>query len=161
MENLDCGFTKGSKWFRYRAAAVIIENSNVLVVGNEGVDFFYSIGGGVHHGETAEEAVLREVFEETGVRYEIDRLLYIHENLFKENNVPSLKGLSCHEICFYFLMKSRGSQELNSNSYTEDGKEFMKWIPIHELKNYTVYPAFFVDKLHNITKNIEHIITRK
>ena len=29
-------------------------------------DYFYSIGGGVHMGETAQDAVLREVFEETG-----------------------------------------------------------------------------------------------
>ena len=33
---------------------------------NEKEDYFYSIGGGVHHGETAEDAVRREVFEETG-----------------------------------------------------------------------------------------------
>ena len=93
----DCGFTKGEKWFRYRAAAIIIENDCVLFVGNENENYYYSVGGGVHMGETSEDAVVREVFEETGVKYEIDRLAVIHENFFNENT-GSLKGLDCHEI---------------------------------------------------------------
>ena len=100
---IDCGFTKENRWFRYRAAAIIVENECALFACNETDDYFYSIGGGVHHGETAEDAVLREVFEETGVHYEIDRLAVIHENFFNENG-GTLKGLNCHEISFYFLM---------------------------------------------------------
>lgn len=78
----DCGFKKGNKWFRYRAAAIIVEDDCVLFAGNEVDDYYYSIGGGVHLGETSEEAVKREVFEETGVSYEIDHLAVIHENFF-------------------------------------------------------------------------------
>ena len=33
-----------------------------------------------------------------------------------ENN-GTLKGLDCHEISIYFLMKSRGTKELNSNKW--------------------------------------------
>ena len=78
----DCGFTKENNWFRYRAAAIIMEEGCVLFAGNENEDYFYSSGGGVHMGERAEDAVLREVFEETGVTYEIDHLAIIHENFF-------------------------------------------------------------------------------
>lgn len=102
MKQYDCGFSKESNWFRYRAGAIIIENDCVLFAGNENEDYLYSIGGGVHMGETAEDAILREVFEETGVHYEIDHLAVIHENFFYENN-GSLKGFNCHEISFYFL----------------------------------------------------------
>lgn len=31
----DCGFTRENKWFRYRAAAIIIEEDCVLFAGNE------------------------------------------------------------------------------------------------------------------------------
>ena len=61
----DCGFTRENKWFRYRAAAIIIEEDCVLFAGNEIDDYYYSIGGGVHVGETSEQAVKREVLEVT------------------------------------------------------------------------------------------------
>lgn len=80
----DCDFTKENNRFRYRAAAIIIEDGCVLFAGNEKEDYFYSVGGGVHIGETAEEAVKREVFEETGVTYETERLAFIHENFLRK-----------------------------------------------------------------------------
>lgn len=41
----DCGFTNDNKWFRYRAAAIIVEDGGVLFAGNEKDDYYYSIGG--------------------------------------------------------------------------------------------------------------------
>ena len=154
----DCGFTKGEKWFRYRAGAIIIEDDCVLFASNEVDDYLYSIGGGVHMGETAAEAVLREVFEETGVHYEIDHLAVIHENFFDEK-AGTLKGFDCHEISFYFMMKSRGTKELNSNSTTQGMKEFMNWIPIKDLGKYKAFPSFLKDYLSREHSGIEHIIT--
>ena len=154
----DCGFTKENSWFRYRARAIIIENGCVLFAGNENENYLYSIGGGVHMGETAEEAVVREVFEETGIHYEIERLVVIHENFFSENS-GTLKGLDCHEISLYFLMKPRGTQELNSNSTTNGVKEEMHWIPIEDLDKYRAFPSFLKDYLSKEHSGIEHIIT--
>lgn len=153
----DCGFTRENKWFRYRAAAIIIENNHLLFAGNEREDYYYSIGGGVHIGESAEEAVKREVFEETGIEYEVDRLAFIHENFFVGDG--SLVGKECHEIAFYYLMKSKGSFELKSNSYTQGVKENMYWIHSDKLNEYRAYPTFFKDKLKNIKEGIEHIVT--
>lgn len=156
---IDCGFTKQNKWFRYRAAAIIIENECVLFASNQNDDYLYSVGGAVHMGETAHDAVLREVFEETGVHYEIDHLAIIHENFFYENN-GTLKGLDCHEISFYFLMKPRGTQELHSNSFSSFGvKEKMLWIPIKDLEKYKAYPSFLKEYLSAEHCGIEHIIT--
>lgn len=153
----DCGFTRENKWFRYRAAAIIIEDEYVLFASNEKEKYYYSIGGGVHMGESAQEAVIREVYEETGVKYEIERLAFIHENFFIGDG--SLEGKQCHEIAFYFLMKPRGTRKLNSNSYTQGVKENMYWLPINKLEEYRAYPMFFREKLKNIKDGIEHIIT--
>ncbi|MGN1091578.1 MAG: NUDIX hydrolase [Alphaproteobacteria bacterium] len=153
-----CFQTKDNRRFRLRAAAIIIEDGCVLFATNDSEHYYYSIGGGVHLGETMENAVLREVYEETGIHYEIDRLAFIQENFFKRDD-GMLKGLSCHEITFFFLMKSKGSQELNSNSVSHGFKEHMCWLPIDRLSEYEAYPMFFAEKLKNIPPYPQHILT--
>lgn len=158
--NPDCCFTRENNWFRYRAAAIIVEDDSVLFVTNEKDDYYYSVGGGVHLNETAEEAVLREVFEETGIHFEIDRLAVVHENFFEGSN--TLEGYSCHEIAFYYLMKSRGTKELNSESYSCYGaQEEMCWLPIKELDKYKAYPSFMKDYLQNPSDSVVHVVTRE
>ncbi len=152
---LDCGFTQGNQWFRYRAAAIIVENECVLCAGNAKADYFYSVGGGVHVGERAEDAVRREVLEETGVAYEVDRLAVIHENFFREGT------LDCHEVALYFWMKPRGTQALNSNSFTQGVREEMHWIPMDQLDQYRVYPVFLKEVLGHPKGTVEHIVTRE
>ena len=158
LKNNDCGFMRGDSWFRYRAAAIIVENGCVLFAGNEIDDYYYSIGGGVHLGETAEEAVKREVLEETGVEYEVDHLAVIHENFFCES-CGTLSGLKCHEISFYFVMKPRGCQDLNSNSTTCGVKEDLYWLPIADLDKYKAFPSFMKEFLSHEHSGIEHIVT--
>ncbi|MBO4845762.1 MAG: NUDIX domain-containing protein [Lachnospiraceae bacterium] len=154
----DCGFTKDNKWFRYRSAAIIVEDGYVLFAGNEKDDYYYSIGGAVHMGESAHDAVIREVYEETGIRYEIDHLAVIHENFFNEN-MGALKDMDCHEIAFYYVMKPRGTRELKSDSYTQGVKENMHWIRIDELDKYKAFPTFMKEFLLSQHTGIEHIVT--
>ncbi len=155
----DCGFLKDNKWFRYRAAAIIVEDESVLFACNGKDDYLYSVGGGVQHGERAEDAVIREVFEETGVHYSIDRMAVIHENFFNESH-GTLEGMECHEICFYFLMKPRGTKDICGNSVTMHGlKEEMRWIPIAELDKHKAYPAFLKAYLTEEHSALEHIVT--
>ena len=158
--SFDCGFQKENNWFRYRAAAIIIEDDCILFAGNEVENYYYSIGGGVHMNETAEEAVLREVFEETGVHYEIERLAVIHENFF-DGVGGSLDGLHCHEVAFYFKMKPRGTKELHSNSYTGGVKEEMYWLPIEKLQEYKAFPSFLKQYLSEEHEEIVHIVTHE
>ena len=155
---LDCGFQTGNNWFRYRAGAIIIEDGYVLFATNSLVDYYYSIGGGVHMNEKAEDAVRREVYEETGVHYEIDRLAVINEDFF-EGKDGKVKGLQCHEISFYYLMKPRGTRKLHSDSYTLGVKEEMQWIAIEDLWKYRTYPSFLREYLQMNPKEIIHIVT--
>ena len=149
----NCGFSRENHWFRYRAAAIIVEDGCVLFAGNEAEDYLYSIGGAVHMGERAEDAVKREVLEETGVAYEVDHLAVIHENFFED------WGKDCHEVALYFAMKPRGTQELRSNSYTQGVRETMHWIPIGELERYKAFPTFMKAYLQSEHRGIEHIVT--
>ena len=66
-----------------RVGAIIMRDGKFLMVGNNiRPQYLYSVGGRIKFGETAEEAVKREVFEETGYELEIDRLGFVHENYF-------------------------------------------------------------------------------
>ncbi|MDF2880800.1 MAG: hydrolase, nudix family [Clostridiaceae bacterium] len=154
---MDCGFKNHEGWFRYRSAAIIIEDNCVLMASNELDPYYYSVGGGVHLHETAEDAVKREALEETGISYEIDHLAFIHENFFKVET--EALEVPFHEVAFYYLMKPKGNKELNSNSYTQGVKENMNWLPIENLSEYTVYPTFFQDRLRNIPDYPESIVT--
>ena len=56
----NCAIINDKKAFRYRAAAIIVEDNEVLFAGNEVDNYYYSIGGAVHMGENSEEAVKRK-----------------------------------------------------------------------------------------------------
>lgn len=155
----DCGFTDDNKWFRYRAAAIIVEDGCVLLAGNEKDDYYYSVGGGVHMGESSEEAVKREVLEETGVPYEVDYLAVIHENFFNESTSSYIQGMDCHEVAMYYMMKPRGTKELNSHSFTQGVRESMHWIPIDELDKKKAFPLFLQEYLRSKHNGVEHIVT--
>lgn len=65
-----------------RVGAIIMKDDKFLMVENDRDEHLYSVGGRIKFEEPAEEAVIREVFEETGVKMEVDRLGFIHENFF-------------------------------------------------------------------------------
>lgn len=150
----DISYTNGHQRFRYRAAAIIIEEGAICFMSSPSEDYHYSVGGAVQFGETTEEAVLREVIEETGQQYEIDRLVCFHENFFSNSN-GVLRELDCHEICLYYLMKPKGKQ---FQGQIED--ETVHWIPIQELENHRVFPTFIPQILKGLDMGIQHIITK-
>ena len=136
-----------------RAGAIIIKDGKLLMVGNNR-DYLYSVGGRVKFGETAEEAVVREVFEETGVKMEIDRLGFVHENYFY-CDAPSNLNKLIYEISIFFYMKVPDTFEPISENFTEDkSRERLVWIsPDEDIK---IYPEFFRTELKNPTNTVKY-----
>lgn len=159
-EKMNCRYDRGDDRFSYRVGAIIIEDGAALLATNDSADYYYSIGGGVHFGETSRDAVLREVKEETGVDYEIDRLAFIHENFFTEK-CGVCKGKHFHELALYYLMKPRGTRVINSDSYCSDGKEYLKWVPIDQLKAMKVFPDFYADKIGDLPEGVQSIVSHE
>ncbi len=139
-----------------RVGAIIMKNGKILMVGNDKVDYLYTVGGRIKFGETAEEAVIREVLEETGVKMEVDRLGFIHENYFYGDNKKNL-GRLVYEIAYYFYMKVTDDFEPVCMSITEDNnEEFLRWIDPGDPVRY--YPDFFRDELSHPSGGVKHFL---
>ena len=140
-----------------RVGAVILKNGRFLMVGNRRSDYLYSVGGRLKFGETAEEAVKREVLEETGARMEIERLGFVHENYFYGDS-PANLGKLIYEVSFFFYMRVPEDFEPKGASFTEDGsEEFLKWVSPDE--DTTLYPEFFRTELKHTEPTVKHFVT--
>ena len=141
-----------------RVGAVILKDGQLLMVGNKTrSEYLYSVGGRIKFGETAEEAVIREVYEETGVKMEVDRLGFVHENYFYGDAVSN-KGKLIYEISFFFYMKVPEDFSPICNSFTEDDhEEFLRWIaPDAPIR---CYPEFFREELIHPESGVKHFVT--
>ena len=124
---------------RIRAGAVLIEDDKVALIERfRGGNHYYVFpGGGVDEGETIEEAAIREMEEETGLRVTVGRKLA--EIYF---------GLSTQ---YYFLAErvggkyGTGTGEEFTNADPDDPTEGIYipiWMPMEELAEHEkVYPA--------------------
>ncbi len=140
-----------------RAGAIIMKDGKLLMVGNDR-SYLYSVGGRLKFGETAEEAVVREVFEETGVKMEIDRLGFVHENYFY-GDAPSNLNKLIYEISFFFYMKVPDTFAPISESFTEDNsKEHLVWVSLDD--DVKIYPNFFKTELKNPADTVKHFTTK-
>lgn len=157
----DIGFDEDGRWFRLRACAVLLREGKVLMARNGFDPYAYSVGGGVHHGESLEDAVRRELREETGLDLEIDRLLFVHDQVFTTADSDRLAGRLCHEIAFYFLMHDDGSP-VRSGSTTQHGdSEWCQWIPVAEYgRDITMYPRFLARGLLDLPTAPRMIVER-
>jgi ADP-ribose pyrophosphatase YjhB (NUDIX family) len=140
-----------------RVGGIIMRDGKLLMVGNDRSDYLYSVGGRIKFGETAEEAIVREILEETGVKMEIDRLGFVHENYFY-GDAPANLGKLIYEISFFFYMKVPQDFAPVSESFTEgQSKEYLKWVSLDE--DIQMYPTFFRSELQNPENTVKHFVT--
>ena len=156
MEEQDLAFKTSQGGFTYRVGAIIIKDKKLLMAKHEDYPCYYTVGGKVRINETSEEAVIREAYEETGIKFQIDRLSFIQERFFE------ITGDHYHEIVFYFLMKESTNIDLSCKSFTDQGpKETLHWLPIESLDKTYLIPEFFKTKLLDNMVGIEHIISKE
>ncbi|MBQ9535717.1 MAG: NUDIX domain-containing protein [Clostridia bacterium] len=149
----------GEGYVNIRVGAIILRGGQFLMAGNSGTDYLYSVGGRVKLGESTEDAVVREVLEETGVRMEIDRLGFVHEAFFAGDNGKTL-GKVIYELAFYYYMKVPEVFEPVCESCAYDGKrEFLEWVSFDSDRKY--FPEFFRSELCAPSREVKHFITRE
>ena len=140
-----------------RVGAIILRDGKFLMVSHPAVDYLYSVGGRIRFGETAEQAVVREVREETGRTLEVERLGFVTEDFFI-GDMPSHFGKLIYELGYYFYMKTPPDFEPVCGSFTEEGsEEFLVWVSPEERRK--MYPVFFNDELRHPEEAVKHFVT--
>jgi ADP-ribose pyrophosphatase YjhB (NUDIX family) len=101
--------------FNLGAFAIILdEQKRILLSHRRDIDAWNLPGGGIESGELPTEAVMREVYEETGLEVAIERLIGVYGKFDKPN-----------ELVFSFLCRVTGGQleltdESDENRYFEE-----------------------------------------
>ena len=147
---MDISFISENNKFNYRVCAIIISDDKVLAMHDERSPYYYLPGGRVEIGETAEDAVIREVQEELGVTPKIVRPLWLNQALFIED----VDNLNYHELCIYFLMDITDTDLLmKGNKFiTSEGHRIhtFEWLEFNRLKDEYFYPLFLKKDIFNL-----------
>ena len=136
---------------RVLAIALLVYQDHLLCA--DGYDhvkqqqFYRPLGGGVEFGETAAEAVVRELREETGMTVEVRANLGAVENLFTFHGSPG------HEVVFELVcVPAPGSEprDLAQVTCDEGGSAFSAhWLPLAEVIGgmHRIYPEGLPDRI--------------
>ncbi len=137
-----------------RVGAIIVKNGKALMVKSKFGDYCYSVGGRIRFGETAQDAVVREVYEETGVKMTVDRLGYVNEGYFFNDN-PKDFGKPVYELAFYFYMNAPEDFAPVSDRIA-DGEEAFAWVAPNE--PCTLFPDFIREAITDPKPYVVHVI---
>ena len=147
---MDISFKTGNEIFNYRVCAMMISDGKILAMHDERSPYYYLPGGRVAIGETAENAVIREVQEELGITSKIDRPLWLNQAFFTED----VDNIRFHELCIYFLMDITETDIFSrGNAFTtKEGNRThaFEWLEFDRLKDEYFYPLFLKEDIYNL-----------
>ena len=129
--------SNGVKNIECIARAVIEEDGKFLLCRGKGRENWFFPGGHIEEGESAPEALMREITEELGEESEVKRFIGTSENKFE------IKGVVTHEINLVFDVALLNDGEHISQ---EDHLEFA-WLTRDELRDAIVFPASLRDAI--------------
>ncbi len=126
----------GELSFRPAVYGIIIQNGEVLLSKQwDGYDF---PGGGINLGETIEEALKREVKEETGFEVKIGKLVTCENSFYKR-----VKGDYIHAIFMYYLCEIIGGK-LSTEFFDEHERKYLgeaEWIDLKNIEKIKIYTS--------------------
>ena len=111
---------------RHSARAIIISDAKIAMIHSQENNYYKFPGGGIKHGESKEDALIRETLEETGLHVipeSIEELGYIHR---------IRKSLKHEDECFiqnnyYYFCEV--TDEVSETKY-DDGELCERFVPI-------------------------------
>src|SRR5947209_5604810 len=83
--------TSGSGGFRIGVYALIFDGEHILLARRRDIDWWNLPGGGMEVGETVDEAIVREVCEETGLEVRVEQLVGVYSKPQKQEVVLTFR----------------------------------------------------------------------
>lgn len=151
-------YEQKEKKFNFRVGGILesSDGKKVLIHRLSNFDFWLLPGGRVEMMEDTENAIIREMQEELGVKIQIDRLVSITESFF------DMKDKTYHELGFNYLLKlpenSRLLQMQGEFAGVEGEKYRYKWLDKELLNEIDFKPNYMVPVLQDIPQGVIHII---
>ncbi len=153
----DISFKLPNITFNYRVGCLIKKDAYILLEENTDNNYYSFIGGRVKLGETSEDAIIREFFEETGLETSIVKCLGLVENFFTSRYTNG----SCHEILILYELKFNHQEDYEKDSIInkEASKTSkFKWILTENITEYNFKPSILANYLNH--KEIFHLINK-
>ncbi|MBU2638969.1 MAG: NUDIX hydrolase [Nanoarchaeota archaeon] len=124
-----------------RPCVILVENNKVLSIHCKYRDGEYYLfpGGGVEPGETLVECAKREFEEETGLRIEIIKLVYV-------NDWIKDKATNERVVNIFFLGKMSGGKIIHGEKDGGKVKE-IEWVDLDRLPEIDFRPAYLAKRL--------------
>ncbi|NTW51133.1 MAG: NUDIX domain-containing protein [Chlorobiaceae bacterium] len=140
-----------------RVSALCVQEGHVLLVEHKsfapedpGLPKSYWIlpGGVVERGETLEEAVRREMLEETGLECTVGGMIFVKELLYPHPGRDGQGGRH-HSVSLGFHCEVTGGTLVTGRDpeFPDDRQVILQssWLPVDRLVEYDLYPPFLPD----------------
>lgn len=119
--------------WRPSAYAIVIHEGNLLTTRQ--YKALHLPGGGLDKGETPEEAVVREVQEETGLIVRNPKLVATDSSFFTYTTMDTQEQLHFHALLFFYECEFVGGEFSieGFDQYEQANGEHPEWIPLESL----------------------------
>lgn len=125
-----------------RAVAILIKDNEILLMwrNKEGKEYWTFPGGGVEGDEKIEEAIIRELREETTVEGKVEKLLY--HQIYDHESDNNWGSEQYFYLCSYVLGEPKLREDSPEAEKMKTGTNLFEpqWVPLEKLTSLLLYP---------------------